>query len=131
MASSSKHRPLSLEQLLEAVERLPPAERREFQLRLRIREQPNGSLSANEETLAATSPIRLPEAEERQLRKLIARSEQGKLTPKELAEYQSLAQKVQRIDAARANALRDLARRRKSAPAVKSAIEREGRADDA
>ncbi len=52
----------------------------------------------------------LSAAAERRLKRLIARSERGKLTPKELADYQALAEEVQRIDAATAEALVGLMR---------------------
>ena len=66
------------------------------------------------------------------LKGLIARSERGKLTRDELAEYQALAQEVQRLDVARAEALAELARRRgKSVRAVKTEIGGEGSSDRA
>lgn len=64
----------------------------------------------DEKTLVRTARARLPTASERRLRRLLAKSERGQLTPKELANYQSLADEVQRIDAARAEALAELAR---------------------
>lgn len=112
MASLSRFRALSVEQLLEAVEQLSPAERREFQLRLLGREEKNGHSTSGEETLRRRP---LPAAE-RRLRTLITRSEQGKLTPKELAEYQSLAEEAKQIDAAKAESLADLARRSSADP---------------
>jgi hypothetical protein len=132
MATLSGFRPLNVDQLLEAVEKLSPAERRAFQLRLIGRQEENGGAIAEEEVLVRTALARLPEPEGRRLRTLIGRSEQGRLTPKELNEYQSLAWEAQRIDAARAEALASLARlRRQSLRAVKALIEREGRADGA
>lgn len=132
MASLSGFRSLSVEQLLEAVEQLSPAERREFRRRLTVRQAENGGPNPDEETLLRAALARLPAAAERRLRKLIARSEQGRLTPKELTDYQSLAHEAQRIDAARADALADLARRRgQSVRAVKAAIEREDRTNGA
>jgi hypothetical protein len=63
---------------------------------------------------------------------LIARSERGELTRDELAEYQALAQEVQRLDVARVEALAELARRRgKSVRAVKTEIGGEGSSDGA
>jgi hypothetical protein len=60
----------------------------------------------------------------RHLKRLIGRSERGRLTRDELAEYQALAQELQRLDAARAEATVELARRRgKSVRAVKAEIE--------
>jgi hypothetical protein len=122
--------PWSVEQLLDAVEQLSPAEQCEFQRRLAARPVANGSPGPDEATLVRTARARLPAAAERRLRRLIARSERGQLTPKELAEYQSLAQDAQRLDAARAEALAELARRRgQSVRVVKAALE--GRTDEA
>jgi len=71
---------------------------------------------------------RLPAAAERRLRRLIARSERGQLTPKELADYQSLALRAQRIDVVRAEALAELARRGgQSMHAVQAALDHRGR----
>jgi hypothetical protein len=64
------------------------------------------------------------------LRSLAAKSERGRLTPKELTDYRALAEEAQRIDAARAEALAELARRRGQAvQAVQAALE--GGMDDA
>jgi hypothetical protein len=121
-----------VEQLLEAVEQLSPAEQREFLSRLAARQAANGRPVPDEATLTQAAEARLPAAAERRLRRLIARSERGQLTPRELADYQALAQEAQRIDAARAEALAELARRRgRSVQAVKAALDREGRTDDA
>ncbi len=77
----------------------------------------------DEETLVRTARARLPATSERRLRRLIATSERGQLTPEELAEYQSLAEEAQRIDAARAEALAELARLRgQSVQAVQAAL---------
>jgi hypothetical protein len=121
---------LSVERLLEAVEQLSPAEQREFQRRLAARQAANGSTEADERALIRAAQTRLPEAAERRLRRLIARSERGRLAPKELADYQALAQEVQRLDAARAEALAELARRRgQSVQAVRTELARKGPAD--
>lgn len=112
MPTSPQPDSLSVEQLLEAVERLSPAERREFQRRLAAREAANGSAEPDDAALICAAQARLPAAAERRLRRLIARSEGGQLTPKELVDYQALAQEAQRLDAARAEALAELARRR-------------------
>jgi hypothetical protein len=121
MAASSA--PFSVEQLLKAVENLPPARRREFQRRLAAREAGNGDQAANEASLIRAARARLPAAAERRLKRLIAKSERGELTPKELADYQALAGEVQRIDATRAEALAELARRRgRSVQAVKAEL---------
>ncbi len=60
---------------------------------------------SDEATLVRTAKVRLPAAAERRLKKLIVRSERGSLTREELAEYQALAQEVQRLDVAHAEAL--------------------------
>jgi hypothetical protein len=130
MATFSGSAALSVEQLLDAVEHLSPAEQREFQRRLAARQAPDGNSGPDEAALVRSARAHLPAAAERRLRRLIARSERGRLTAKELADYQSLAQEVQRIDARRAEALAELARRRgQSVRAVKAALEREGRTD--
>jgi hypothetical protein len=121
----------SVEQLLEAVEHLSPTEQREFQRRLASWQAANGSTGTDEAQLVEAAQARLPAASERRLRRLIVRSERGQLTPQELTEYQSLAQEAQRIDAARAEALAELARRRgQSVRTVKATLGREGRTDD-
>lgn len=122
----------NVELLLEAVEQLSPAEQREFQRRLASRQAADGSPDPKEAKLIQAAQARLPAAAERRLRRLIARSERGRLTPKELANYQALAQEAQRIDAARVDALAKLSRLQgRSIRAVKAALDREGRTDDA
>jgi hypothetical protein len=82
---------------------------------------------SDEAALVRAACVRPTAAAELRLKRLIARSERGTLTRNELAEYQSLAQEVQRLDAARAEALAELARRRgKSVRAVKAEIDFEG-----
>ena len=85
--------PLSVEQLLEAVDHLSPTQRREFQRRLAARPDRNGDRAADEAALIQAARARLPAAAERRLKRLIAKSERGQLTPKELADYQTLAQR--------------------------------------
>src|SRR5438105_1914913 len=87
--------PLSVEQLLEAVDHLSPAQRREFERRLAARPARNGEQGADEAALVRAARARLPAASERRLKRLIARSERGDLTPKELADYKALAQDAQ------------------------------------
>lgn len=122
----------NVEQLLKAVEQLSPADQHEFRRRSARRQAVNGSTDAEEAKLIQAAQARLPAVEERRLRKLIARSERGRLTPKELADYQALAQEAQRLDAARADALAKLSHLQGRSPrAVKAALDREGRRDDA
>jgi hypothetical protein len=131
MASMPGSGSWSVEQLLEAVEHLSPAEQREFQRRLAARQAANGSADPDDTTLIQAAQARLPAAMERRLRRLITRSERGQLTPQELAEYQSLAQQAQRLDAARTEALAKLAHRQgRSMRDMKAALDRKGRKDD-
>ena len=113
MASLPLSGPMNVEQLLEAVEHLSPADQREFQRRLAAHQGKNGSQAPDEAALLRTARARLSASASRRLRRLIARSERGELTPKELEEYQALAKDAQRIDAARVEALAELARRRR------------------
>jgi len=77
----------------------------------------------DEPALVRSARCRSPATAERRLKALIVRSERGSLNPSELAEYQSLAREVQRLDAARAQAIAELARRwKKSVRAVKAKI---------
>jgi hypothetical protein len=132
MARPSAPDPLNVEQLLEAIDRLAPAQRRELGRRLAWRQLEDGNEESDEATLVRAAKARLPAAAARRLKRLIARSERGLLTPEELAEYQALAQEVQRLDAARAEALAELGRRRgKSAPSANGGISGEGRRDGA
>jgi hypothetical protein len=131
MASLPVSASLSVEQLLEALAHLPPAEQREFHRRLTARQAQNGSQGPDEATLMRAARTRLPVAAERRLKRLSTRSERGQLTPQELADYQSLAQQTQRIDAARVQALAELARRRgQPVEAVLAEVDREGPTDD-
>ena len=128
MAAPPAPGPLSLEQLLEAIDRLAPAQRRELERRLAWRQVEDVNEESDEATLVRAAKVRLPAAAERRLKRLIARSERGHLTPEELAEYQTLAQEVQRLDAARAEALAELGRRGgKSARSAKGGIREGGR----
>jgi len=132
MAAPPTPGPVSLEQLLEAIDRLAPAQRREVERRLAWRQVEDGNEESDEATLVRAAKVCLPAAAERRLKRLIARSERGLLTPEELAEYQALAQEVQRLDAARAEALAELGRRRgKSARSAKGGIRGEGGRDGA
>jgi hypothetical protein len=132
MAAPSGPDPPSLEQLLEAIGRLSPAQRREFERRLAARRAEDGNEGSDQATLVRVARMRLPAVTERRFKRLIARSERGRLTREELAEYQALAQEVQRIDAMRAEALAELARRRgKPVRTVMAEIGCEGGTDGA
>ena len=132
MAAPPAPGPLSLEQLLEEIDRLAPVQRRELERRLAWRREEDGNEESDEATLVRAAKVRLPATAERRLKRLIARSERGLLTPEELAEYKALAQESQRLDAARAEALAELVRRRgKSARSAKGGILGEGGRDGA
>jgi len=123
MAAVPRSGPRSVKQLLDAVDDLSPAEQRELQRRLAARQAANGSPGPDEVSLIRTARARLPARAERRLLRLIAKSEPGHLTPKELTGCQSLAEEAQRIDTARAEALAQLAHRRgQSVQAVQAAI---------
>ena len=124
--------PLSLEHLLEAIDRLEPSQRREPGCRLAGRRVEGGNEEHDDASSVRAAKFRLPAAAERRLKRLIARSERGLLTPEELVQYQALAQEVLRLDAARAEALAESARRRgKSARSAKGGIRGEGGRDGA
>jgi hypothetical protein len=111
MASAPVPTSWNVEQLLDGFEQLSPTEQREFQRRLAARGLANGVQAADEAALVRAAQARLPAADERRLGRLLGKSERGRLTSKELAAYQALAQEAHRIDAARAEALAELARR--------------------
>jgi hypothetical protein len=113
-----------LQQLLDAVDRLPPAQLRELELHLAARLNEHGKEAYDEASLVRAATACLPASMERRLKTLIARSERGVLTRSELAEYQALAQEAQNLDAERAEALAELARRRRKSVAVKAEIGR-------
>ncbi len=130
MAAPPAPGPLSVEQLLEAIDRLAPAQRRELERRLAGRRVEHGNAQSEEATSVRAAEIRLPPVSERRLKTLIARSERGLLTPEELSEYRALAGEVQRLDAVRAEALGERARRRgESVRSAKRRIRGEGGRD--
>lgn len=66
--------------------------------------------TGTEAALKRATQARLPVADEKQLNRLCAKSERGTLTPKELDEYRTLAQRAQRLDVTRVEALAELVR---------------------
>jgi hypothetical protein len=112
MAARSRPGPRNGEQLLEAVRQLPPAELREFQRLFTAWQAENGAAHEEERALGKAAQARLPAADERRLRRLIAKSEDGTLTPKGLTDYQDLARRAEQCDVLRAEALAELARRK-------------------
>lgn len=132
MATRSVSVPWTLEQLLEAIKHLAPAERHELQRQFLAWQNENGTPEKNEEELLQAAAAHLSTTAERRLRRLISKSEQGTLTPKELNEYRSLAQQAEQVDVTRAAALAELIRRRSQhAPIVRAETGAEGDADGA
>jgi hypothetical protein len=90
------------------------------------------SLADEEATLIQATQARLPAADERRLQQLIAKSERGTLSPRELEEYRALAQQAEQLNGVRVEALAELARRRgRPAHVVMREIGWEGRGDGA
>jgi hypothetical protein len=123
---------LTVEHLMTAVKQLSPAELREFMRQFAEWQEQNGKQADEEAALIQATKARLPAADERRLKRLIAKSERGTLTPKELEEYRSLAQQAERLNVKRVEALAELVRRRgKPARAVMREIGWEGGDDGA
>ncbi len=97
MAAQRASASLTVDQLLEGIKRLPPLSLREFRRRFLTWQNENGHSAEPEQA----QPDRLAVAEERRLKRLIARSERGLLTPEELAEYRALARRSEQVSAIR------------------------------
>jgi hypothetical protein len=111
MASTRPFARSAVPRLMTTVKRLTPAELREFKRRFAVWQQKNGGKAAAEAALVQACKVRLPAVEERQLEKLIARSERGVLSRDQLEEYRALVRRVEQLDATRLAALTQLARR--------------------
>jgi 5-methylcytosine-specific restriction endonuclease McrA len=94
-----------------SVKRLTPAELRQFERQFAEWQEQKGGRSKEEEALVQACMARLPTAEERRLKKLIAKSEGGALSSDELEDYRSLVRRAERLDATRLTALMQLSRR--------------------
>jgi hypothetical protein len=103
---------LTVEQLINAVKQLSPAEWREFQRQLTKWRKQNGKQEKTEAALIQATQARLPIADERRFKRLIAKSERGTLTAKELEQYRALAQQAERLNVTRLEALAELVKRR-------------------
>jgi hypothetical protein len=109
--------------LLNAVSQLAPDEFDDFAFRFADWQQD----AADERLLIHAARRRLSAADDARLRALIAKSEQGGLTDQEQAEYRELAQRAERVNVHRVQALAELARRRgQPLPAVMKEIGWEG-----
>ncbi len=112
MAGRSGSVPLSAEELLEAIQHLSPAELGTFRRRFAAAQDRNGRRAEDEAVLLQAAKARLPMTEKRRLKRLLAKSERGTLSLKELAQYRALAQRAERLDVERVEALAELVRRR-------------------
>lgn len=104
--------PESVENLLDAVKQLSPDELAQFTTCLADWQESNGEDGPSESFLVRQTKLDLPMAEAERLRGLAAKSEQRALTDSELLEYRQLAERSERINATRVQALAELARRR-------------------
>ena len=68
--------------------------------------------AADDRLLIQAARRRLSATDDARLRALIAKSEQGRLTDQEQADYRELAQRAERLNVHRVQALAELARRR-------------------
>jgi hypothetical protein len=102
---------VAAERLMTAVKQLTPAELREFTRQFAEWREQNGGQENEEAVLIQATKAHLPAAEERRLKRLIAKSECGTLTPKEIDEYRVLVQRAERLDVTRVEALAELVRR--------------------
>ena len=96
--------------LLEKVRRLPREERSEFAACFAT--LPGCAEVVSDEALIEAARARLPATDDRRLRRLIAASERGVLTPPQRKAYRTLARKAEQLDMLRLRALTELARRR-------------------
>src|SRR5262249_54912746 len=112
MAGTRATARLTLSDLTAAVQRLSPAELREFTRWLAEGQGQNGHLASEDAALIELTRSRLPAADERRLERLIAKSQRGTLSPKEQQLYRTLAQQAEQLDGARTAALAELVRRR-------------------
>ena len=103
----------SIDNLLDAVKQLSPDELAQFTAELADWQGSDGENKPAESYLVRQTKLCLPPIEARRLHGLVAKSEQGELTPTELQKYQELAIHAERISAARVQALAALANRRK------------------
>jgi hypothetical protein len=98
----------SVDNLLDAVGRLSPAELDDFAVRFADWQQDG----VDDQVLIRATRRRLSATDDARLRVLIAKSEEGRLTDREQAEYRELAQHSERINVHRVRALAELVRRR-------------------
>ena len=95
-----------------AVKQFSPDELHEFKRQFAAWQGQNGEPAVEEAKLVQATKMRLPVAEARRLKRLIAKSERGTLTPKELDAYRALAQQAEQLNVTRMEALAELVQRR-------------------
>jgi hypothetical protein len=114
--------PWTLKDLTTAAKRLSAEELLELTRSLAAWQGKNGWPVNEDSALVQMTKVRLPLTDQRQLKRLIAKSERG-LSAKELSSYRDLARQAQQLDVARLTALAELVRRwRKPASVVKEEI---------
>jgi hypothetical protein len=101
---------LTVKHLMAAVKQLSPADLHEFTQQFTAWQKRNSKQADEETALIQLTKARLPAAEARRLKQLIAKSERGTLTPKELDEYRALAQRAEQLNVMRVEALAELVR---------------------
>jgi hypothetical protein len=107
MASTRVAARLTVNDLTAAVQRLSPAELRQFTRWLAEWQGQNGRHRNDDEALIEMTKARLAAADERRLRWLSAKSQRGTLSPKEQQLYRALSQQAEQLDGARMAALRN------------------------
>ncbi len=103
---------LSVEHLMDAVRHLSPEELREFSRQFDRWQKKNGNGEVEEAKLIEATRERLPAVDERQLKRLAAKSERGTLTKKEIEERRALVEKAEQITLRRVEALAKLVKLR-------------------
>ena len=107
---------LTVKHLMVAVKQLSPAELHEFTLQFVAWQKHNSKRTDDKQTdeeiaLIQMTKAHLPATDTRRLKQLMAKSERGTLTPKELDEYRTLAQRTEQLNVTRVDALAELVRR--------------------
>jgi hypothetical protein len=101
MASAQTPPSPTVPRLMTTVQQLTPAGLREFKRQFAQWQQNNGGQSEEESALVEACRARLSSADERRLKKLIAKSERGVLAPKELEDFRRLVRRAENLDATR------------------------------
>jgi hypothetical protein len=102
---------LTVENLIAAIEQLPPDELHKLERRFDELRKKNGKTFKTDADLIRATKEDLQPEERRRLKRLIAKSESQTLKPAELIEYRQLAQKSEQIMVRRMKALVELTER--------------------